>query len=362
MANQRLKELDFDEESLNSAGKSVPPDARRHSTHPHVNAQRDLSEAFADTEVDDQKKLATRMAADFGLCVRVMQTIGEQLKGDAGAIEKVLNAVPGSAIASLLTETPAVAERAPVTPSLEEKRTAARNCLESVLESAISRLKHLQTEQLKSNCFEEKWGKLNVEDLQQECICRGIAIGGSKEDLVRRLCFENRVKILDSCTVPQVKSCLEDIGFNQKLPRLHKDLSITAANALCDWNGKKPFHHAGATIIESPLPTFDYLDGLFKSNEKLMKEFNRLSACIKDSTVGDEKRGNFAVSATHAQLTVSVAAKLFRAVAFARLHGWFMAASEAKNPFDKVGSMWAKVPCFKDQTVRKHWLGNSHQR
>ena len=145
--------------------------------------------------------------------------------------------------------------------------------------------------------------KLNWKTYNRNAYAVGLRSVGQKRTLLGVFVFENRVKILDSCTVAQVKSCLDDIGFNQKLPRLHKDLNIAAANALCDWNGKKPFHQ-----IESPLPTFDYLDGLFKSNEKLMKEFNRLSACIKDSTVGDEKRGKFCrgLSASHVQLTVGL--------------------------------------------------------
>ena len=48
---------------------------------------------------------------------------------------------------------------------------------------------------------------------------------------------------------------------------------------------------------------------------------------------------------------------IFRAVAFVRLHSWFMAESDAS--FESVEKMWNKVPGFKDATGRKHWLGET---
>lgn len=274
-----------DDGELFSGSKPVVAESRR-SSRKSLPAQKNLEEDFRKDE------LAESLASDARRLGAVLDWIATHVKGDSQTIYKILDAVPEEMFNELLGVRE-LCDQQRVVVSEDQKHAAAEKCLEEMLQSAKARLDGLKMERLTTNYFETRWGKLDDAKLRQECANRELLADEGRvgrDGMIKLLCVDDRKKILKICVDKDRESCFEMTGSPEKLPRAEQKKVDAIAFHLTVWNGKKSYSGLGSSIIEAPLPSFEYLDTLFKSKEVLLKEFDRLEKGINDAKK-EEKQG-----------------------------------------------------------------------
>ena len=148
--------------------------------------------------------------------------------------------------------------------------------LERMLENASKNLRGVEEERVKSAFFEETWGKIDdIDVLRRDCEEQGIVFkaADTKDELVRRLCFNDRLKIFLYWGFKETKDFFRLMEHRLVLKQNEEEAIKQMAEYFTDREEKAAFP---ALPDRTPLPTFDYLDRLFQNDEVFKEEVTKL--------------------------------------------------------------------------------------